>query len=179
MLEIYIPGYEIYDEIANEFTYISGECLKIEYSLIAISKWESKFKVPFFNKKEFTTLEFMYFIECMTIGKPRDKRIYSNIDNEIVLKIHDYINDPYSATTLKTDNKAPNREVITSELVYYWMAAAQIPFECEKWNINRLMKLLGIASIKSQPPKKMGKKQLAKHNSSLNASRRQALGTKG
>lgn len=179
MLDLYIEGFEVYNEDLNEFGYVQGELLHLEFSLIAISKWESKFKVPFLSQKELSVPQVLYLIECMTINKVKDKRIYSQIKNEDIAKVRDYINDPYSATTIKEQGGPPNRDVITSELIYYWLVAGEIPFECEKWNLNRLFKLISIVSIKNQPAKKMSSSELARNNTALNAARLKALNTRG
>lgn len=179
MLDLYVDGFEIYNEDLNEFSYVPGELLHLEFSLIAISKWESKYKVPFLSQKVLTNQQFTYFVECMTINKVKDKRLYSQLKATDVKKIQEYIQDPCSATTIKNSNQSPNRDVITSELIYYWMVASEIPFECEKWNLNRLFKLISIVSIKNQPSKKMSATDLARSNTAINAARLKSLNTKG
>ena len=72
--------------------------------------------------------------------------------------IMQYINDPMTATTIKDTPGKRNNELITSELIYYWMVALEIPFECEKWHINRLLTLIKICNIKNQPAKNMPKR---------------------
>lgn len=179
MLDVYVEGRETYNEDTNEFGMIAGETLHLEFSLIALSKWESKYKVPFLSKKEFTPNEMLYMVECMCVKPPKDRQIIQCISAPTMSLIREYINDPYSATTIKQEDQSPNREIITSELIYYWLVAGEIPFEVEKWHLNRLFKLVEIVSIKNQPAKKMSQKDIAHQNASLNAARRKALNSKG
>ena len=86
-----------------------------------------------------------------------------------------------TATTFSNNGQkgGSNGEVLTSELIYYYMIASNIPFECQKWHLNRLITLIRVCSIKNQPPKKMGKGELMKRNASLNAARRKQLNSRG
>ena len=46
MLELHIPGEERWDERTNVFVYDKPATLRLEYSLLALSKWESKWHKP-------------------------------------------------------------------------------------------------------------------------------------
>jgi len=154
--------------------------LNLEHSLISISKWESKWHVPFISKDGHTEEQTLYYIKCMTINPNIPDSVYDRLTSEDIKAISDYINDPMTATTV-TDlsNKRAKSEIITSELIYYWMTALQIPFECEKWHINRLLKLIEVCNVKNTPPKKMSKNEIIDRNKALNEARRAKYHTKG
>lgn len=158
MLQVHIPPTEYFDEASNEFIEVKEYTLQLEHSLISISKWESKWCKPFLGKEEKTEEETLDYIRCMTITQNVDPLAYRSLPNSEILRIKEYINAPMTATWFNDrEKRAPSRKVITSELVYYWMVAQNIPFECEKWHFNRLMTLIRICSEKNQPPKKMSK----------------------
>lgn len=180
MLQITIPEREQWDELKQEFIYIPEQTLQLEHSLISLSKWESKWCKSFFVKGEKTQEETVDYIRCMTITRNVDPNVYENLSRENIDQILKYIEAPMTATTFHEEkNGKVNRERITSELIYYWMIALNIPFECQKWHLNRLLTLIRVCNIKNQPPKKMSKKQLMSRNASLNAARRQQLNTRG
>ena len=179
MLEVIIPARELFDNDIQEFVNYSEQKLCLEHSLISISKWEEKWCVPFLSRQEKTDEEILDYIRCMTITKNVDKKVYEFITKKNILEINQYINSPMTATTFSNNQSRPNREIITSELIYYWMIAYNIPFECQKWHLNRLLTLINICSIKNQPPKKMSKSEIMSRNKSLNSARRSAYHTKG
>jgi hypothetical protein len=175
MLKITIPAIELYDELSEEFISSKEQSLQMEHSLVSISKWESKWKKPFLSKGEKTVEETMDYIRCMTITQNVDDNVYNFISNDNIKKVKEYIDSEMTATTFSNDKKNINREIITSEIIYYWMIALNIPFECQKWHLNRLLTLINVCNIKNNPPKKMGKKELARRNTSLNAARKQEM----
>lgn len=180
MLTITIPATEEYDDAREEFISTEEQTLTLEHSLVSISKWESKWHKPFLSKDEKTREETIDYIRCMTLTKNVDPNVYYALTSDNIKEINDYIEDPMTATWFSDKHKGPkSREIITSELIYYWMTALQIPFECQKWHINRLMTLIQICSIKSQPPKKMGKKEAMSQQRALNAARRAKSGSLG
>ena len=186
MLQVVIPSAELYDETNEEFVHVKGQTLQLEHSLVSISKWEAKWKKAFLTKDQKSNEEILDYIRCMTLTQNVSPLIYKVIPKEVFNQIFSYIEDPMSATVI-TEIKnpgAPKRksETVTSELIYYWMVALQIPFECQKWHINRLMTLIRICEIKNTPPdkrKKMSRSEILARNSELNAARRAAMGTKG
>jgi len=179
VLEITIPN-TYFDQEKQEFITLNNTTLRLEYSLLSISKWEAKWKIPFLSKEEKTYEQTVDFVRCMTLTQNVNPIVYQNLTKDILNEVFLYINDPMTATTIKQTNGKHSREVVTSELVYYWMVALQIPFDpCEKWHFNRLMTLIEVTSIKNQPPKKMGKKKTAQSNAAINAARRARLGSKG
>ena len=179
MLKISIPASEQYDSINNLFCYTKEQTLVLEHSLVSISKWESKWHKPFLGKEQKTYEEIVDYIKCMTLTQNVDPLIYNNITEKIIAEVYNYIDEPMTATTFSKEKVSPNREIITAEIIYYWMISLQIPFECQKWHLNRLLTLIKVCSIKNTPSKKMSKRDLMNRNRSLNASRRRALNSKG
>lgn len=182
MLKIWIPGAEFWDENSQQFRTIKGCELRLEHSLVAISKWESKWKKPFLSNQAKTQEETLDYIRDMTMNPNVDPLIYASLTQEHIKLINAYIGDPMTASTveLKTKSGARRGSMVTSELIYYWMTAFQIPFECQKWHLNRLLMLIQICQAKNQPDnKKTPKKDMAKYNRSLNAARRAKMHSKG
>lgn len=180
MLRITIPATELWDENKEEFINTKEQTLQLEHSLVSLSKWESKWHKPFLSKDTKTEEETLDYIKCMTITQNVDPSVYDFIPNDIREEIKEYIDDKMTATRFSDDkNGKGSSEQVTSELIYYWMIAQNVPFECEKWHLNRLLTLLKVCDAKNKPPKKMGKKELMRRNSSLNAARRKQLNTKG
>lgn len=179
MLQITVPAREGFDEARGVFVEFKAQELVLEHSLVSISKWESKWKKPFISKEERTPEQTIDYIRCMTITKNVDPDVYYFISEKTLKEINDYIADPMSATWFSDQSGRPNREVITSELIYYWMVAYNIPFECQKWHLNRLLNLIKICGIKNAPNKKMSKSEILARNRSLNASRKASMHTRG
>ena len=178
MLEIRVEETEQYNEITNEFITIKPQLLKLEHSLVSISKWESKWHKAFLSNNEKTPDEIMDYIRCMTINQV-DPIVYYCLSQKNMDDIKAYIDDPMTATTIKDIPGKRNHEVVTSELIYYWMVALQIPFECEKWHINRLLTLIRVCNIKNQPAKNIPKREILNQNRLLNEARRKKYHTKG
>ena len=179
MLQITIPAGEQYDERSQEFIKTNGCTLQLEHSLVSLSKWESKWCKPFLSSEK-TDEEFLDYIKCMTVSSNVSNDVYNRLTLENFREISDYINAPMTATTFGKDDKGPmNREVITSELIYYWMIALNIPFECQKWHIKRLITLIRVCEIKNTPPKKHSKREIMSRNAALNAARRKQFNSKG
>ena len=180
MLRITVPATEIWDEGRQEFIYSKEQTLQLEHSLVSLSKWESKWNKPYLTKDEKTAEETIDYIKCMTLTQNVNPDVYRCLTNDNIDQIHKYINAPMTATTFSEDGKkGGNREQVTAELMYYWMIALNIPFECQKWHLNRLITLIRVCNVKNQPPKKMSRKDLLSRNASLNAARKKRLNTKG
>ena len=179
-ITITIPDRDFYDQELNQFVTVKGRSLSFEHSLLSITKWESKWHKPYLSKTEKTKEEAIDYLRCMCLDKVDDPIIFMAIDEKGMTEVAKYIEDPMTATTFREDKNRPSREIITNEIVYYWMTELNIPFDpCQKWHFNRLMTLIRVASIKKQPPKKMGKKEWAAQRSAINAQRRAKYNSKG
>lgn len=179
MLQVTIPAKEYFDPNNNEFIYVKETLLTLEHSLVSISKWESKWKKPFIGRSGKTYEESVDYVRCMTLTQHVDPLVYLSIPDEIFATINAYIDEPMTATWFNNKDDKPNREIVTSEVIYYWMIALNIPFECQKWHLNRLLTLIRVCNIKNAPKKKMSKKDILKRNRELNAARRRELNTTG
>ena len=184
MLRLTIPAAECWDERKEEFVNFKEQTLVFEHSLVSLSKWESKWKKSFLDaieKKKLTREELLDYFRCMTLTQNVNSDIYYGFNAEIQNKIVEYIDDTMTATTFSNtdDKKGGPKQIVTSELIYYWMTAHRIPFEAQKWHLNRLLTLIRICNIKNAEPKKMGKNQLRSRNRALNAARRKKLNTTG
>ena len=181
MLQITIPAVDqCWDEQKQEFVSIKEQKLQLEHSLVSLSKWESKWRKAFLAKQDKTYAETLDYIRCMTITPNVDPQVYNFLTVDNINQINDYIAAPMTATVFSEDNSGRNnREVVTSELIYYWMIALNIPFECQKWHLNRLLTLIRVCNIKNTPPKKRSKNEIMSRNAALNAARRKQRGTKG
>jgi hypothetical protein len=185
MLQITIPEavVEEFDERTNEFVYTTvckEQTLQLEHSLVSLSKWESKWCKSFLSKNKKTDEELIDYIKCMTITQNVNPEVYQHLTPENFKQIDAYIAAPMTATVFSEDKSSKgSREVVTSELVYYWMIALNIPFECQKWHLNRLLTLIRVCNIKNAPPKKRSKHDIMRGNAALNAARRKQLNTRG
>lgn len=178
MLEIIVPGHEFFDEDKSEFVTTKSTKLTLEHSLISLSKWESKWEKPFLSSEK-TVQETIDYIRCMTLTQNVDPMIYKALNTQNIQEVFDYINAPMTATKIKPTKRASNGEIVTAELIYYWMITLNIPFECQKWHLNKLLTLIEVCSIKNQPSKKMSKNEILRSNRDLNAARRAKYKTKG
>lgn len=179
MLTIEIPDQEFFNEETQEFFTMKGQTLQLEHSLVSLSKWESKWNKPFLSKEDKTAEETIDYIKCMTITQNPKPHIYNLLTDKNILEIKNYIDAPMTATTFSNANQGHSREIVTSELIYYWMISLNIPMKCEKWHLNRLLTLIRVCNIKNGPAKKMSKKEIMTRNAALNAARRKKLNTKG
>lgn len=181
MLTIIVPEQELFNERTEEFTILPPSSFVLEHSLVSISKWESKWKKPFYNKEEKTEQEIVDYIRCMCITKNVPTLIFSHLGDANYKKIQDYIADSMTATTFSDKDKRPQRQrIITSELIYYWMISDGIPMDCEKWHINRLLTLIHVFDAEGNASKnKMSRKDIYNQNAALNAARRAKAKSRG
>ena len=179
MLKIIVSGTEMFDDNTQQFIKQGGTTLELEHSLVSLSKWESEFEKPFLGKTEKTVEEILAYIKAMVLNEVPEE-IFSELSEENFLEINDYIEAKMTATWFHEAPGAPaSRDVITAELIYYWMITFQIPWECERWHLNRLFTLIRVCNIKQAKPKKMSRSEVAARNRELNARRKAQLGTKG
>lgn len=179
MLKIFVPSAELYDERTERFVTVNGRELQLEHSLVSISKWESKWKKPFLDNRVKSRDETIDYIRCMTISQNVDPNVFVCLTDANIEAVNRYIDDSMTATTFKNSQKKPNRQIITSEIIYYWMIALEIPMECQKWHLNRLLTLIRVCDEKSQPGKKKSRKDIIAENRALNQMRRARTGSRG
>ena len=190
MLTIIVPAKEAWNDSTQEFITTKEQKLCLEHSLVSLSKWEAKYHKPFIGNTQKTQEEILYYIQCMTLTQNVDPVIYSVLGEKELKEINDYISDSRTATwfneripsgaTQKTPSKSG--EQVTSELIYYWMVSFQIPFECQKWHLNRLLTLIRICKIKEGQQNKngkMSKRDILSQNAAINAARRAKMHSKG
>ena len=179
-LQITIPGGELYDEEKHEFITIKPQTLQLEHSLVSISKWESKWRKSFLAHKDRTLEESLDYVRCMTTTQNVSPSVYQRLTRENMNEINEYISAPMSATYFREEkSNGGSKDTVTAELIYYWMIAAGIPFECQKWHLNRLLALIRVCGMKNAPAGKMNKKDVMRQNAALNAARRAKLNSRG
>lgn len=180
MLRVIIPDDELWDERNQEFIPMKGQTLQLEHSLVSLSKWESKWKKAFLSKKEKTIEETIDYIRCMTITQNVNSEVYKQLTSDNLSQIDTYIKAPMTATYFSgNDSAAQGREEITAELIYYWMITLNIPFECQKWHLNKLLTLIHVCDVKNKPQKKRSKRELMKRHAAVNAANRKKYNSKG
>lgn len=180
MLTITVGATDIYDEETGTFGVQGGAELQLEHSLVSLSKWESIHEKPFLGKEVKSPEEVLSYVECMTIGEKPRGEIFHQLSNENLEEINKYIDQKMTATWFTERTRSPAvAEVITSELIYYWMISFNIPWEAQHWHLNRLFTLIRVCNVKQEKPKKMNRNEIARRNRELNAQRKAQLGTKG
>lgn len=180
MLKITIPKTEMWNEQVQEFIDVEEQTLELEHSLVSLSKWESKWNKAFLTKQDKTDEEVLDYIKCMTLTPDVDPKVYYCLTDHNYEQVMSYIDESMTATYFSGGaNSGANRERTTAELIYYWMIALNIPFECENWHLNRLITLIRVCSIKNQPPKKRSSGEIISGYAALNEERRKQLNSKG
>lgn len=180
MLKIIVPGEEFYDEDRQEFLTRGDVELELEHSLVSLSKWESIFEKPFLTREEKSDEEVLEYIKCMILTPEFPPEVFSKLTSDNYREINRYIDAKMTATWFHEAPSAPKTsEIITSELIYYWLVTFNIPFECQYWHLNRLFTLIKVCNIKNAKPKKMSRSEIAERNRMLNEQRKKQLGTRG
>lgn len=187
MLRITIPprsSVEAWDEKNEVFVTIPGSKgyeLQLEHSLVSLHKWESKWCKPFLTDKPMTEEETLDYIRCMTLTQNVPDEAYDRITSDSIDKISEYIKAPMTATWFSKEEvgKKGRGEVVTAEIIYYWMISLGIPQEYQKWHLNSLLTLIKVCSVKNSPKKKKGAKATASYYAALNAARRKELNSNG
>lgn len=186
MHTVHIPKVRFWNVKKEEFSYSKEYTFTIEHSLISISKWESKWHIPFISDDQKTTEQTIDYVKCMTLTQNVNEEAYKCLTKQNLKDISDYIQDSKTATWFSEPKVRPGpkkKEIVTSELIYYWMVALEIPFECQKWHLNRLLTLVKVCNAKAKSANnkqsKGNKKKLLSRNAEMNAARRKKLGTSG
>lgn len=180
MLTLTISDTEYFNEETSTFVPVKGRTIKLEHSLVSLSKWESKWCKPFIGRDQKSDEELSDYIRCMIINRDVPDNVIHALTSEQLKQINDYIDHKMTATTFANfHEKKHSSEIITAELIYYWMVSFNIPFECRKWHLNRLLTLIRVCSVKNTPPKKIPKNKILSRNAALNAARKKRLNTSG
>lgn len=181
MLKITIPSRELFDNDTQMFVYSKEQTILLEHSLVSISKWEAITEKAFIGNSEKSIDDTMLYIQCMTVSKNIDEKVYAALSDENINAVKNYIDKKNTATTINKfyNGGGSSGDVVTSELIYYWMLCHKIPFECQRWHLNRLLTLIDICNVKNAPPQKMSRSALAQRNKSLNAQRRAQMNSRG
>lgn len=178
MLSITVPETELFIEDTNEFAVIKEQTLSLEHSLVSISKWEQKWNIPFLEGEK-TLEQSRDYIRCMTLTQNVNPLVYYCLTNENIEAINKYIEAPMTATWFRKEKKTTKKEIITNERIYYWMITLNIPFECQKWHLNRLLTLIRVCMVENAPKKKRNKKEMLEERNRLNELRKKQYNTKG
>lgn len=182
MLTLNIPEREFYDEVKSEFVKTAAAKLHFEHSLVSLSKWESKWEVSFLGTPNKTNEQVASYLRDMCLEEDVDPLVFDALTQDHLTEINRYLGAAMTATTVPELPNSGKGETVTSELIYYWMVAMTIPFECQHWHLNRLLMLIKVCNLKNTPPNKrgtVGKAEMAARRRELNAQRRAQLGTKG
>lgn len=180
MYTLEVPNKTLWNDRTQEFVDVVGKTIKLEHSLVSLARWESKWHTYYLNNEKLTAEQKLDYIRCMTITQDVDPNLYYAITPEQQKDIHDYINDPMTGTVFSNKSTSSvNSRFITNEVIYSWMFANNIPIECQKWHLNRLLTLIRVCNEEKQPPKKKTQREIMEEQRARNKARRAALGTKG
>lgn len=180
MLPVYIPDIELFNNATGEFSYIKGGHLVLEHSLVAIHRWESKWKKPYLSNIKKTREESVDYIRCMIVDGSVDDEVLDMIPDHLMKEIDDYIHDPMTATTF-ADSKSspPSRNPITAEVIYWQMTVLNIPIEFENRHLNQLLTLIHVCTVKNGPKEKMSKQELYERHRKINEMNKKRFNTRG
>jgi hypothetical protein len=179
MLRLKVTTKEGFDEASSEFVSSDYAVLELEHSLLSLSKWESKWEIPFLNTESKSDAQVLDYVRMMYSGDEFPENLVQALTREHYEQINQYINAKMTATWFNDDQNAQSREIITAELIYYWMISLGVPFECQNWHLNRLLTLIKVCNIKNAPKKKLTSADAARRNREINQQRRDQMRSKG
>lgn len=180
MLTLHVPAEVLWDPAKEEFIHTEERVIQLEHSLVSLAKWESKWKKPFLSNESKTEEEIIDYLRCMCLNEEDESYDFRYIPSSCLKEIRDYIDDSMTATTFhKPEGAGGRREIVTAEIIYYWLVALEIPFEVQYWHLNRLLTLVNVCNEKQKPARKMRRSDILANNKALNAARRARLGTTG
>ena len=180
MLTIIVPGLELFNNETQKFTRTEELLLELEHSLVSLSKWESKWNIPFLGRDQKTNEQIIDYVKLMTLNEVSDD-VFLRLSEDNYNQINEYVNSKQTATWFREESNRPvNREIITAEIIHYWMISLQVPQEYQYWHINKLFTLIRVLNQKNQPKKKQGMTQsAAAQRRALNEARQRQYGTTG
>lgn len=181
MLTLDVVLDEGYDTKKQEIVVLRKFKLELEHSLASLSKWESHWHKPFLSSTEKTSEETLWYItNAMPVARDVPPEVFAHLKSKDFETINDYITAKMTATWF-SESKSPveSREIITAEVIYYWMVSLDIPFECEHWHLNRLITLIRVINLKNAPAKRMGRREAMERQRTLNAQRKAMYGSSG
>lgn len=179
MLTIKVPMVEGFDETTNRFVDLEFFTLELEHSLVSLSKWESRFEKPFLSDEPKTDEETLWYVEAMTLTPNVPPEVYTKLSEENIREIQAYVSAKMTATRFYGGDDEKSKEIITAEVIYYWMIALNVPIECQHWHLSRLLTLIQVCNRKNAPEKELSPAEVARRNRELNAQRKKQLGTTG
>ncbi|ADD80920.1 gp029 [Rhodococcus phage ReqiPepy6] len=184
MLQLDVVIKEDFNDDTQEFI-ITTWPLRLEHSLVSLSKWESKYEKPFISSDK-SESEILDYVLMMDLSDETPPEVYQNISNEQFLQINEHINAKMTATWFSDKKKKKvQHQIVTSELIYYWMTSYEIPWVAETWHLNRLFTLIEVFNAersttqKTNKPTRSEAESAAAQRRALNEQRRKELGTSG
>lgn len=179
MLKLTVILSENFDEGSQEFITKSVD-IELEHSLASLSKWETIWEVPLLSTSDKTEEMNFSYLECMCLTPNVAPEVFRKLDQDQQSQISEFLEKKHSATWFGDQPKAKSGEAITAELVYYWMSSFQIDWEAQYWNLNKLLTLVKVFSVKQDnKPKRTSSRSRQSDIARINAQRRAELGTKG
>ena len=159
MLIISVPETEMFNNNTEKFYTAPPFTLYLEHSLIAISKWEEQYKVPFLKSIEYLAQpkhqdKFLYYVNCMSTKGEIPKENLMRLTNTEISEITKYMAESRSATVSNVSKGGGNKKPVTSERLYAAMACFQIPDKYSQWHISRLLAVIDICQEMNEDPKK-------------------------
>jgi hypothetical protein len=176
VLTILVP---LSESIVEDKFVIDGFRLEIEHSLVSLSKWESEFEKPFLTSDK-TSEQVLWYIQAMTLTPNVPEEIFQKLTVDNIDEIQRYIAAKRTATWFPRQASAKaNQEIITAEVIYYWMISHSIPVEFQNWHLNTLLTLIQVCSRKNAPQKKMSTAEVMRSQHEINQQRRAESGSSG